>query len=174
MEIRHGACFLASRRWRKRGGICGLKRSPLYALDTSTGATLWTYTLGRPASCAPVANGVVYVAAASELNALNAATGTLLWNSELGARGPDDAFVSSPAVAHGGGVPGLGEHVLPFRTLGPFAAGRPANDAELCAVLLGLRNGNEVLAAPAPVGDLVGDAPIVELEYGGWVRRTDR
>ncbi len=75
----------------------------LYALNASTGATLWSFNLGFgiPVSSTPaVANGVVYIgggnADVGNVYALNASTGALLWSSTTG--GPID---SSPAVANG-------------------------------------------------------------------------
>ncbi len=70
----------------------------VYALNASTGATLWSYTTGGQVWGSPaVANGVVYVGSFdSNVYALNASTGAKLWNYTTG------LYVdSSPAVANG-------------------------------------------------------------------------
>jgi hypothetical protein len=68
----------------------------VYALNASTGATLWSYPTVYVVDASPaVANGVVYVPALfGSIYALNASTGALLWSY-------DAAGSSSPAVANG-------------------------------------------------------------------------
>jgi outer membrane protein assembly factor BamB len=71
----------------------------VYALDSSTGALLWSFdTGGDPAEASPaVVDGVVYVSSLShKVFALNAATGSLLWS-----RGVHAGTGSSPSVANG-------------------------------------------------------------------------
>jgi len=81
----------------------------LYALNTRTGATLWTYDTGhrRQLSSPAVANGVVFFHSWSinEVYALNADTGAPLWSYQTGDwvppkgyRGESDA---APTVANG-------------------------------------------------------------------------
>src|SRR5580704_4289123 len=79
----------------------GSDHGTVYALNASTGATLWSYTTGGSSFGSPaVANGVVYVGSwgdfDSNVYALNASTGAKLWSYTTGAR-----VVSSPAVANG-------------------------------------------------------------------------
>jgi outer membrane protein assembly factor BamB len=69
----------------------------VWAMDATTGTTLWSAYIAPYAFSSPaVADGVVYVQAAG-LNALNASTGALLWTASTG--GVDGG--SSPAVANG-------------------------------------------------------------------------
>jgi outer membrane protein assembly factor BamB len=58
----------------------------VYALNASTGATLWSYTTGGLVFGSPaVANGVVYVGSVdSNVYALNAGTGAKLWSYSIG------------------------------------------------------------------------------------------
>jgi uncharacterized repeat protein (TIGR01451 family) len=75
------------------------QRSYVYALNASTGATLWIFATASPVynSSPAVANGVVYVGTIGGIvYALNAGTGAKLWSFTTG-----DAVVSSPAVANG-------------------------------------------------------------------------
>ncbi len=51
----------------------------LYALNASTGATLWTFADGDYGSPA-VANGIVYVCSPTSVYALNPSTGAMLWH----------------------------------------------------------------------------------------------
>jgi outer membrane protein assembly factor BamB len=84
----------------------GSDNGVLYALNASTGAKLWSYTIpfggGNNAqavisSSPAVANGVVYFGALDHnVYAVNASTGALLWSYTTG----NDVF-SSPAVANG-------------------------------------------------------------------------
>ena len=74
----------------------------VYALDASTGATLWSSavaTLGKDimSSSPAVANGMVYIGSDdNNLYALNASTGALQWSFATGGE-----VLSSPAVANG-------------------------------------------------------------------------
>jgi outer membrane protein assembly factor BamB len=79
----------------------GSDHGTVYALNASTGATLWSYTTGGSSFGSPaVANGVVYVGSwgdfDSNVYALNASTGAKLWSYTTGGQ-----LVSSPAVANG-------------------------------------------------------------------------
>jgi outer membrane protein assembly factor BamB len=68
----------------------------VYALDASSGATLWTAkTAGQIASAPAVASQGVYVTALDKLYVFDAATGALRWARPAG------SFSSSPAVAAG-------------------------------------------------------------------------
>ena len=68
----------------------------VYALNASTGALLWQYSIAAESSPA-VASGVVYVSSEDGcVYALNAGTGTLFWRNCTGIR-----LASSPAVANG-------------------------------------------------------------------------
>ena len=69
-----------------------------YALDATTGALLWNYTIGNRVSSSPaVANGVVYIGCRdNNTYALDAATGAFLWKYTTGG-----SVTSSPAVANG-------------------------------------------------------------------------
>jgi eukaryotic-like serine/threonine-protein kinase len=71
----------------------------VYALNASTGAKLWSYTIGPQTPLTAVANGVVYVAGGNlnkTVYALNASTGALLWSYTT------SGYVSSsPTVANG-------------------------------------------------------------------------
>lgn len=80
----------------------------LYALDESTGATIWTQTIrastggiNYPWSNAAYDNGTVFVQDyAGDLRAFDAATGTLKWTDSL----PGEYAFSSPPVADSGQV----------------------------------------------------------------------
>lgn len=67
----------------------------LYAVNASTGKTLWVYNGvgGTPA----VADGVVFVSSARNLYALNATTGKQLWSNQV----THTEFLTTPAVANG-------------------------------------------------------------------------
>ncbi len=70
----------------------------VYALDATTGATLWRYATGNQVIyCSPaVANGTVYIGSTDgSLYALNASTGALVWSFAAG------GVESSPAVVNG-------------------------------------------------------------------------
>jgi outer membrane protein assembly factor BamB len=69
-----------------------------YALDASTGATLWSFNTGSPVQSSPaVANGVVYFGSGDDnVYALNASTGAKLWSYTTGG-----GIDSSPAVVNG-------------------------------------------------------------------------
>jgi uncharacterized repeat protein (TIGR01451 family) len=71
---------------------------PIFALDASTGAKLWSFATGGDVISSPaVANGVVYIGSRDgNLYALNASTGAKLWSYATGNQGP-----SSPAVVNG-------------------------------------------------------------------------
>ncbi|HEY1708398.1 MAG TPA: PQQ-binding-like beta-propeller repeat protein [Rhizomicrobium sp.] len=57
----------------------------LYALNATTGATVWTQTLAQSDASPIVVNGIIYVACNNgTMYALKAATGALLWSSTLG------------------------------------------------------------------------------------------
>jgi outer membrane protein assembly factor BamB len=70
----------------------------VYALDTGTGAKLWSYSIGDSVQSSPaVANGVVYVGSDdNNVYALNATTGAKLWSYTTGY-----AVQSSPTVTNG-------------------------------------------------------------------------
>jgi outer membrane protein assembly factor BamB len=70
----------------------------LYALQASTGITLWSYTTAGEIFSAPaVANGTVYFGSEDgNVYALKASTGTLLWKYKSGLDVP-----TAPAVANG-------------------------------------------------------------------------
>ena len=72
----------------------------LYAINSSTGSTLWTLAL--PFTVSPttpaVVNGIVYVARSGTLYALNAATGATIWTASVP---PVNGFDTSPVVAGG-------------------------------------------------------------------------
>jgi len=71
----------------------------LYAVNSSSGKTLWTYDLGNAVASQPaVANGVIYIANVINLFALNAATGKQLWSYPSGT---ETFSYSAPAVANG-------------------------------------------------------------------------
>jgi outer membrane protein assembly factor BamB len=73
----------------------------VYALNASTGATLWSNTtVGLSFGSPAVANGVVYVDDGN-LYALNASTGAKLWSYTTGGQLPGGQPLSSPAVANG-------------------------------------------------------------------------
>jgi parallel beta-helix repeat protein len=70
-----------------------------YALNASTGALIWNYTMGGGTwSCPAVSQGIVYVGSLDhKLYALDASTGVLVWSYTTGSYIED----SSPAVAYG-------------------------------------------------------------------------
>ncbi len=76
----------------------GSEDNNVYALDTNTGAKIWSYTTENVVYSSPtVANGIVYIGSEdNNVYALNATTGTKVWNYTTG-----DIVVSNPAVANG-------------------------------------------------------------------------
>ena len=74
----------------ERGGLFRqrsfVRPRPLYALNASTGAKLWSYTTNGDVGSSPaVANGVVYFGSFDDnVYALNASTGTKLWSFTTG------------------------------------------------------------------------------------------
>ncbi len=70
----------------------------VYALNTSTGALLWSYANSGAVQSSPaVANGVVYIGSDdNNVYALNASTGAQLWSYTTGG-----SVESSPAIANG-------------------------------------------------------------------------
>ena len=70
----------------------------VYALNASTGATVWTATTGGQVFSSPaVANGIVYVGSDDgNVYTLSATTGARIWTAT-----PIGAMESSPAVANG-------------------------------------------------------------------------
>jgi outer membrane protein assembly factor BamB len=80
-----------------------------YALNASTGAFIWNYTIGSPGvdlSSPAVVGGVVYVGSLDHnVYALNATTGALIWNYTTGA-----PVLSSPAVVGGVVYIGSSDH----------------------------------------------------------------
>ena len=78
-------------------GIVYIAADKLYAINSSTGSTLWTLAL--PFTVSPttpaVVNGVVYVARSGTLYALNAATGATIWTASVP---PVNGFDTSPVV----------------------------------------------------------------------------
>ena len=70
----------------------------VHALNTKTGAKVWSYTTGHVtlASSPAVANGVLYIGSGNEVYALNASTGAKLWSYATG-----NSVDSSPTVANG-------------------------------------------------------------------------
>jgi outer membrane protein assembly factor BamB len=83
----------------------------VYALNASTGATLWSsFGAGNGSSSPAVVDGVVYISSLdNNVYALNASTGAKLWSYAVG--GEVD---SSPAVANG--VVYFGSHTFPDNT----------------------------------------------------------
>jgi eukaryotic-like serine/threonine-protein kinase len=81
-------------------GIVYVAADKLYAINASTGATVWTLTL--PFTVSPttptVINGVIYVDRSGTLYALNAATGAAIWTAAVP---PVNGFDTSPVVAGG-------------------------------------------------------------------------
>jgi uncharacterized repeat protein (TIGR01451 family) len=82
----------------------GASSSPpgkLYALNASTGATLWSFATDAGVTSPAVANGIVYVDGhdndAERVYALNASTGATLWSYSTGSV----AAAGAPAVANG-------------------------------------------------------------------------
>jgi outer membrane protein assembly factor BamB len=75
----------------------GSNDNNVYALNASTGAQLWSYSIGNFVGSSPaVANGVVYVGGGvANLYALNASTGAKLWSYPTGGGG------GSPTVVNG-------------------------------------------------------------------------
>lgn len=67
----------------------------VYALDATTGAKIWNYSIGDCVDSSPaVVNGVLYVGSwDNHLYALNAANGNFMWRTNLGGR-----VDASPAV----------------------------------------------------------------------------
>lgn len=65
--------------------VVGNEAGSLFALNTSTGSTLWTATLGSPVTSAPVIeDGLVYVGTQSgTLYAVDASTGAVAWHATL-------------------------------------------------------------------------------------------
>jgi len=55
----------------------------IYALNATTGAQLWNYTVGGGISSPAVVGGVVYVGAWDNVYALNAVNGSKLWDFTL-------------------------------------------------------------------------------------------
>jgi uncharacterized repeat protein (TIGR01451 family) len=86
------------------GGLVyvGTSRNNMYALDTETGAIVWTYEGGEPGmimASPSVVDGILYYAATNgHVCALNATTGGLLWDQEVVTLG---GFRTSPAVYAG-------------------------------------------------------------------------
>jgi outer membrane protein assembly factor BamB len=91
--------------------------SSVYALDASTGATLWSHaTINAVYSSPAVANGVVYVGSGTDdgsnndaLYALNASTGAELWRFRFG-----DFTYNSPVVVNGVVYFGAYSHLSAF------------------------------------------------------------
>ena len=77
------------------GGRVFISADKLYALDATTGATLWSSSY-TPFGSPVVDAGIVYVASI-QLYALKASTGALLWSDPLAGNG----VLSSPTVANG-------------------------------------------------------------------------
>jgi outer membrane protein assembly factor BamB len=82
----------------------------LYALNGTTGATLWSFTYGtenwcgsaRSPSPPAIAKGVVYFQGVdSNLYALHARTGALLWTDAPNTNQCGFGFTSAPSVANG-------------------------------------------------------------------------
>jgi outer membrane protein assembly factor BamB len=67
----------------------------LYALNTMTGATLWSSSQYGASEAPVVAGGIVY-SASDQLYALNANTGALLWAKPL-----NGGSITSPTISHG-------------------------------------------------------------------------
>jgi outer membrane protein assembly factor BamB len=112
----------------------------LYALNASTGATLWSTTKSGGGSSSPaVANGVVYYGFGAGMFALNASTGASLWGYEV----DDYAFSSSPAVANGIVYVGSEDNNV-------YALG-----ASTGIKLWSYATGNEVLSSPAVANGVV-------------------
>jgi outer membrane protein assembly factor BamB len=82
----------------------------LYALNGTTGATLWSYTYGTESWCGSaqfpsppaIAGGVVYLQGAdANLYALRARTGALLWSDTPNTNQCGFGFTTSPTIANG-------------------------------------------------------------------------
>ena len=80
----------------------GSDSNTVWALNASTGATLWTYLVGDEVMLpVAVAKGVVYfVSYRGGVYALNASTGALLWNTRIGLPTQYEK-ASSPTVVNG-------------------------------------------------------------------------
>jgi hypothetical protein len=72
----------------------------MYALNASTGAALWSFSMPLPGGFSPaVANGIVYIFSDDGyIYALNASTGDQLWRYFIGIGGPG---ISGPVVVDG-------------------------------------------------------------------------
>jgi hypothetical protein len=72
--------------------------SKIYALNVTTGASVWNYTTGNSVMSSPaVADGVLYVGSYDDnVYAINATTGTSVWTYTTG-----NPVFSSPAVVNG-------------------------------------------------------------------------
>ena len=145
-----------------------------YALNASTGATLWSASIGSPVSSSPaVANGVVYVGSGGAmlispyLFALNANTGAVIWSYMT-----SENVVSSPAVVNGVVYTTCGD---PFT--GPTVC---ALNASTGALLWNLSRPNAVESSPAVangvvyVGDDEGEVAAVNAGTGAlmWTYAT--
>src|SRR4030095_2313374 len=76
----------------------------VYAFDTATGKTRWTFsTGGKVKSGVAVSGNRLYVASYDgHVYALNARTGRQIWRASAQARlGPTGTFYATPAVAYG-------------------------------------------------------------------------
>jgi len=100
----------------------------VYALKTSTGKKLWSYTTAGVVMAAPtVADGVVYVDSLdSNVYALDGKTGAMLWSYTTH---PGSYVNTSPAVANGVVYVGSEDrHIYAFglpKKLAPQAPKRP-------------------------------------------------
>jgi len=145
-----------------------------YALNASTGATLWSASIGSPVSSSPaVANGVVYVGSGGAmlispyLFALNANTGAVIWSYMT-----SENVVSSPTVVNGVVYTTCGD---PFT--GPTVC---ALNASTGALLWNLSRPNAVESSPAVangvvyVGDDGGEVAAVNAGTGAlmWTYAT--
>jgi outer membrane protein assembly factor BamB len=124
-----------------------------YAIDASTGVTLWTFEAGEDrdyafGSSPAVANGLVYAASDDgNLYALNASTGAFVWDYPSGAG-------AEPAVADGvvyvDGVYALNASTGALLWYSPFGGSPAIADGIVYSV-----GGNDVYALNASTGDLL-------------------
>ncbi|VVB52131.1 Outer membrane protein assembly factor BamB [uncultured archaeon] len=113
------------------GGLDAL----VLALNASTGAHIWNYSVGDSIESSPaVSGGVVYIGSRdNSVYALNASTGAHIWNYTTG----DDVYYSSPAVAYGRVYVGSRDHYV------------YALNASTGALLWSYRTGGNIDSSPA-------------------------
>jgi len=112
----------------------------MYALDSHTGAKLWSYHTGGGVTSSPaVGNGMVYFGSwDNSVYALDARTGAPMWSYTT-----DDDVYSSPAVANG------------VVYVGSFDDNVYALDASTGALMWSYKTGNGVASSPAVANGMV-------------------